>query len=196
MRDADDSNISVKSARAGPRVLASGTRVLARRLQRTVKAAKRAVARPWRRTFLGVPLPPRRPYRRRVSDKALQALKHEVRQRTCRTRGGALPRVGHDRQRCLNGWSAYVRGAEAPSPFKELDSGGRRRLRCSRWNQGGRPRFRQLRQRGVRQDLAWHTGQSAHGPWRLSRRPARAIALPGGSFDKLGLPHLHRPARR
>ena len=73
VRDADESNISGKSARTGQRVLASGARFLARRLKRTVNAAKSAVDRPWRRTFLGFPFTRRRPHRRQVSAKALQA---------------------------------------------------------------------------------------------------------------------------
>jgi len=196
VRYADDSNIYVKSARAGQRVLASVTRFLARRLRLTVNVAKSAVDRPWRRTFLGFTLTMRRPYRRRVSDKALKALKDEVRQRTCRTRGVSLPRVVHDLQQYLNGWYAYFRVAEAQAPFKELDSWVRRRLRCYVWKQWGRHRYRELRKRGVSQDLAWNTCKSAHGPWRLSRSPALAIALPGGYFDKAGLPRLHQPSRR
>ena len=196
VRYADDSNIYVKSVRAGQRVLTSATRFWERRLKLTVNAAKSAVDRPWRRTFLGFTLTTRRPYRRRVSDKALKALKDEIRQRTCRTRGVALPRVVQDLQRYLNGWYAYFRVAEAQSSFKELDSWVRRRLRCYVWKQWGRHRYRELRKRGVSQDLAWNTCQSAHGPWRLSRSPALAIAIPGGYFDKLGLPRLYRPPRR
>jgi len=130
VRYADDRKIYVQSARAGQRVLTSVTRFLERRLKRTVNAAKSAVDRPWRRIFLGLTLTTRRPYRRRVSDKALKALQEERRQRTCRTRGVALPRVVQDLQRSLNGWYASFRVAEAPSSFKELDSWGRRRLRC------------------------------------------------------------------
>jgi RNA-directed DNA polymerase len=73
VRDADDGNIDAKSARAGQRVLARVTRCFARRLKRTVNAAKRAVDRPWRRTFLGCTCTGRRPNRRRVSVQALQA---------------------------------------------------------------------------------------------------------------------------
>jgi RNA-directed DNA polymerase len=73
VRDADDCNIYVKSARAGQRVLASVTRFLTRRLKPTVNAAKSAVDRPWRRTFLGFTFTGRRPNRRRVSNKALKA---------------------------------------------------------------------------------------------------------------------------
>jgi RNA-directed DNA polymerase len=196
VRYADDCNIYVKSARAGQRVLTSVTRFLARRLKLTVNAAKSAVDRPWRRTFLGFTFTGHRPNRRRVSEKALKACKQEVRRLTSRTRGVSLARVGGDLRQYLDGWYAYFGFAEAPSSFKELDSWIRRRLRCYRWKQWGRRRYRELRRRGVSRDLAWNTVKSAHGPWRISRSPALAIALPGSYFDGLGLPRLHRGAPR
>jgi RNA-directed DNA polymerase len=192
VRYADDSNIYVKSARAGHRVLARVSRFLERRLKLTVNAVKSAVDRPWRRTFLGFTFTGRRPHRRRVSDKALKAFKQEVRQRTSRTRGVPLRRIGHELRQYLEGWYAYFRLAEAQSTFKELDSWVRRRLRCYVWKQWGRRRYRELRKRGVSQDLAWNTSKSAHGPWRLSRSPALAIALPGHALDRLGVPRLYR----
>lgn len=196
VRYADDSNIYVKSARAGQRVLTSVTRFLERRLQLTVNAAKSAVDRPWRRTFLGFTFTRRRPHRRQVSEKALKALKQEIRQQTSRTRGVSLRRVVDDLRQYLTGWSAYFGFAEVQSPFKELDSWVRRRLRCYVWKQWGRRRYRELQHRGVSRDLAWNTCKSAHGPWRLSRSPALAIALPGRYFDRLGLPRLHQHPRR
>jgi RNA-directed DNA polymerase len=176
-------------------VLASVTRFFARRLKLTVNAAKSAVDRPWRRTFLGFTFMGRRPHRRQVSDKALKAFKQEVRQRTSRTRGVPLRRLVHELRQDLEGWYAYFRFAEAQSTFKELDSWVRRRLRRYVWKQWGRRRYRDLRKRGVSQDLAWNTCKSAHGPWRLSRSPALAIALPGQSFDRLCVPRLHRRSR-
>jgi RNA-directed DNA polymerase len=196
VRYADDGNIDVKSARAGQRVLTSVTRVLARRLQLAVHAAKSAVDRPWRRTFLGVTFTGHRPNRRRVSEKALKACKQEVRRLTFRTRGVSLARVGGDLRHYLSGWYAYVGFAEAPCSFKALDSWSRRRRRCYRWQQWGRRRYRELRRRGVSRDLAWTTVKSAPGPWRLRRSPALAIALPGRYFDGLGLPRLHRGSHR
>jgi RNA-directed DNA polymerase len=196
VRYADDSNIFVKSARAGQRVLASVTRFLERRLKLAVNAAKSAVARPWQRTFLGFTFTGHRPNRRRVSAKALEACKHEVRKLTSRTRGVSLGRAVGELRRYLDGWHAYFGFAEASSSFKELDSWIRRRLRCYLWKQWGRRQYRALRRRGVSRDLAWNTVKSAHGPWRLSRSPALAIALPGRYFDSLGLPRLHRRPRR
>jgi hypothetical protein len=105
------------------------------------------------------------------------------------------------RQRVCRAWLchggyAYFGFVEVPASFKELDSWLRRRLRCYLWKQWGRRRYRELRRRGVSRDLAWNTVKSAHGPWRLSRSPALAIALPGAYFAGLGLPRLHRGASR
>jgi RNA-directed DNA polymerase len=196
VRYADARNSFVKSARAGQRVLASVTRCLARRLKLAVNAAKRAVARPWQRTFLGFTFTGHRPNRRRVSEKAREACKHEVRKLTSRTRGVSRGRVVGDLRQYLDGWYAYFGFTEAPSSVKELDSWIRRRLRCDLWKQWGRRQDRELRQRGVSRDLAGNTVKSAHGPWRLSRSPALAIALPGRSFDGLGVPRLHRGSHR
>jgi RNA-directed DNA polymerase len=138
VRVADDSNIYVKSLRAGQRVLASVMRFLERQLKLTVNAAKSAVDRPWRRTLLGFTFPRRRPNQRLVSEKALKALQQEVRQRTCRTRGVSLPRVVQDLRLYLDGWYAYFRFAEGQSILQEEDSWVRRRLRCYVWKQWGR----------------------------------------------------------
>jgi RNA-directed DNA polymerase len=196
VRDADDGTIFVKSARAGQRVVARVTRCLARRLKLAVNAAKSAVARPWQRTLLGFTCTGHRPNRRRVSEKALEACKHEVRKLTSRTRGVSLGRVVGDRRRDLDGWYAYFGVTEAPSSVKALDSWVRRRRRGYLWQQWGRRRYRERRRRGVSRELAWNTGTSAQGPWRISRRPARAIALPGRAFDARGLPRLHRSSPR
>lgn len=196
VRDADDCNIYVKRGRAGPRVLASVTRCWERRLKLRVHAAKSAVDRPWRRTFQGVTFTGHRPHRRRVSAKALEACKHEVRKLTSRTRGVSLGRVVGERRRYLDGWYASVGVTAAPSSVKEWDAWIRRRLRGDQWKPWGRRQYRELRRRGVSRNLAWNTVTSAHGPWRLRQSPALAIALPGGSFDGLGVPRLSRVSRR
>src|SRR3954463_10049942 len=52
-RYADDSNIYVRSRRAGERVMESITRFIATKLKLKVNELKSAVARPWERKFLG-----------------------------------------------------------------------------------------------------------------------------------------------
>jgi RNA-directed DNA polymerase len=196
VRYADDCNIYVKSAKAGRRVLASVTRYLLKKLRLKVNEGKSAVDRPWRRGFLGFTFTGRRPNRRKVSDKAILRFKGEIRQRTQRTRGVMFQRVVDDLRSYLLGWQAYFGFSEAKSVFKELDSWIHRRLRCYLWKQWGRRRYRELRGRGVSRDLAWNTVKSAHGPWRLSRSPALAFALPSRYFFQSGLPLLYERSPR
>jgi RNA-directed DNA polymerase len=71
-----------------------------------------------------------------------------------------------------------------------LDKWIRRKLRCYHWKQWGRAGCRELRRRGVSVHEAWNIAKSAHGPWRLSRTPTLALALPARYFSSLGLPSL------
>ena len=187
-RYADDCNIYVGSYQAGARVMVSITRFLANRLKLSVNTAKSAVGRPWRRSFLGFNVSWH--VNRRVSAKAVKALKQRVRAITSRTRGRRIGTVIGELRRYLLGWQAYYGIAQVRHMFRELDSWIKRRLRCYLWKQWGRAGYRELRKRGVSRDLAWNTCKSAHGPWRLSRSPALAFALPARYFAGLGLPRL------
>lgn len=196
VRYGDDCNIYVQSAKSGRRVLASITQYLMRKLRLKVNGSKSAVDRPWKRTFLGFTFTGRRPNRRKVSDKAILRFKEEIRRLTWRTRGVTFRRVIDELRSYLLGWGGYFGFSEAKSAFKELDSWIHRRLRSYLWKQWGRRRYRELRDRGVSRDLAWNTVKSAHGPWRLSRSPALAFALPGRVFSQMGLPLLYERSSR
>jgi RNA-directed DNA polymerase len=189
VRYADDSNVYVRSKRAGYRVLGSLNRFLCTRLKLKVNEAKSAVGRPWERTFLGFRFT-RRDFRRCISPEAVKRLKERVREITRRTQGRRIERVAQELRRYLLGWKAYFGYAEVRSIFKEWDSWIQRRLRGYLWKQWGPRGYKALRQRGVSRPLAWNTAKSAHGPWRLSRSPALAMALPGRYFDGLGVPRL------
>jgi RNA-directed DNA polymerase len=121
----------------------------------------------------------------------MEKFKGEIRAMTSRTRGVAINQVVADLRQYPLGWKAYFGFSEAKSVFKELDSWIRRRLRCYLWKQWGRRGYRELVNRGVSRDLAWNTAKSAHGPWRLSKSPGLAFALPTRYFDSLGVPRLY-----
>jgi RNA-directed DNA polymerase len=104
VRDAEDCNLYGRSARAGARVLARGTRDLKRQLRLVGNAAKRAVDRPWRRTFLGLSFTGRQPNRRQGRVKALKAYKQEIRRLTQRPRGVSLPQVAQEVRRDVTAW--------------------------------------------------------------------------------------------
>lgn len=188
-RYADDCNIMVKSMRAGERVMASVSRFVSKSLRLTVNPLKSAVDRPAKRKFLGFTVS-RNGALLKVADKAIDKLKARVRELTRRTRGRRLSDIVAELRETLLGWKAYFGIAEVMSPLREIDKWVRRKLRCYIWKQWGRAGYRELRKRGVSVREAWNTSKSAHGPWRLSKTPALALALPVRYFSSIGLPAL------
>jgi RNA-directed DNA polymerase len=188
-RYADDCNILVRSQRAGERVMASVKRFLSDSLRLTVNPLKSAVDHPAKRKFLGFTVS-RWDARLKVADPAIDKLKARVRELTRRTRGRRLSDIVAELRETLLGWKAYFDIAEVLSPLRDLDKWIRRKLRCYIWKQWGRAGYRELRKRGVSVREAWNTSKSAHGPWRLSKTPALALALPVRYFSSMGLPSL------
>ena len=191
-RYADDSNIYVRSRRAGERVMESMTRFITTKLKLKVNELKSAVARPWERKFLGFSFTRAALPKRRIAPKAVGRFKERVRELTSRRRGVSIERMAEELSRYLRGWIGYFGKCETPSVLEGLDQWFRRRLRSAIWKQWkrGTVRFAELRKRGVGKDLAAQTAGNAHGPWRLANSPALGIALPHAYFDSLGIPRL------
>lgn len=191
-RYADDSNIYVRSRRAGERVMESLRRFITTKLKLKVNEQKSAVARPWKRKFLGFSFTSAGVPKRRIAPHAVDRFKQRVRELTSRTRGVSIERMAKDLTRYLRGWLGYFGKCETPGVLNGLEQWVRRRLRSVIWKQWkrGAVRFAELRKRGVGSDLAGQTVGSAHGPWRLANSPALAIALPNAYFDSLGIPRL------
>jgi RNA-directed DNA polymerase len=191
-RYADDSNIYVRSRRAGERVMESVTRFITSRLKLKVNQQKSAVARPWARKFLGFSFTSAGVPKRRIAPKAVDRFKERIRELTSRTRGVSTERMAEELARYLRGWIGYFGKCETPSVLEGLEQWFRRRLRSAIWKQWkrGSVRFAELRSRDVGKDLAAKTAGSAHGPWRLADSLALHVALPNAYFDSLGLPRL------
>jgi RNA-directed DNA polymerase len=191
-RYADDSNIYVRSRRAGERVMASISTFITTKLKLKVNQQKSAVARPWERKFLGFSFTWNREPKRRIAPKAVLRFKERVRELTSRTRGVSIERMAEELAQYLRGWLGYFGKCQTPSVLQGLEEWTRRRLRSVIWKQWkrGTVRFAELRKRGVGKDLAAQTAGSAHGPWRLANSPALAMALPNAYFDSLGIPRL------
>src|SRR4051795_1443599 len=85
-RYADDSNIYVRSRRAGERVMESITRFITAKLKLKVNQPKSAVARPWERKFLGFSFTSAGIPKRRIAPKAVDRFKKRVRELTSRTK--------------------------------------------------------------------------------------------------------------
>ncbi len=192
VRYADDSNIYVRSRRAGERVMMSTRKFITTKLKLKVNEEKSAVARPRERKFLGFSFTWQREPKRRIAPKAIARFKQRVRELTRRTRGVSVETMVAQLGRYLTGWRGYFGFCQTPSVLGNLDRWLRRRLRSVVWKQWkyARVRFAELRKRGVGKDLAAQTAGSAHGPWRLSNSPALSYALPNAYLASLGLPQL------
>ncbi len=195
VRYADDSNVYVRSERAGQRVMASLTAFITHKLKLKVNSEKSAVARPVERKFLGFSFTHHAEPKRRIAPKAIVRFKERARELTRRTRGAGLERMVAELAAYLRGWRNYFGFCQTPSVLLGLEQWLRRRLRAVLWKQWkrGRTRFAELRKRGVGLQLAAKTAGSAHGPWHLANSQALTIALPNAYFDSLGLPRLVAP---
>jgi len=191
-RYADDSNIYVRSRRAGERVMTSITAFITGKLKLRVNQQKSAVARPWQRKFLGFSFTLHREPQRRIAPKAILRFKERVRELTRRTRGISMEKMAEQLGRYLQGWQGYFGYCQTPSVLRDLDYWTRRRLRAFLWKQWrrGTVRFAELTARGVDSKLAAQTAGSVHGPWRLAESPGLHIALPKAYFASLGIPSL------
>jgi RNA-directed DNA polymerase len=191
-RYADDSNIYVRSRRAGERVMKSLTRFISTKLKLQVNQSKSAVAEPWERKFLGFSFTRSESPKRRIAPQAVKRFKERVRELTSRTRGISIERMAKELALYLRGWVGYFGKCETPSVLQSLEEWTRRRLRSAIWKQWkrGTVRFAELRKRGVSFQLAATTAGSAHGPWHLANSKALALALPNAYFDSLGIPRL------
>ena len=95
-RYADDSNIYVRSRRAGKRVMESITRFITTKLKPRVNQQKSAVARPWERKFLGFSFTNAGVPKRRIAPKAVDRFQERVRELTSRTRGVSIERMADE----------------------------------------------------------------------------------------------------
>src|SRR5882724_3803442 len=135
-RSADDSNIYVRSRRAG--------------------------ARPGARKFRGFSFTSAGTPKRRIAPKAVDRFKERIRELTSRNRGVSIERMAEELSRYLRGWIGYFGKCETPSVLAGLEQWLRRRLRSAIWKQWkrGPARFAELRRRAVNADLAAQTAGS------------------------------------
>ena len=195
-RYADDSNIYVRSRRAGDRVMSRVCRFLTTQLRRPVNASKSAVARPEERAFLGFRLT-NEGSERHIAPNALDRFKTRIRELTCRTRGVSLAQLIEPLAQYLIGWRGSFGFCQTPRVLSTLDAWIRRRLRMYLWRQWqhGQHRFAELRRRGVPKFGAAVAAGSPTGFWRMSGHPAVQQALRNHYFDSVGLPRVAASSR-
>src|SRR5712692_156993 len=192
VRYADDSNIYVRSERAGQRVMESITRFITQKLKLKVNETKSAVARPQQRKFLGFSFTDGPEIKRTIAPKALERFKHRIREVTLRAKGVSLDTTIAELASYLRGWRSYFGFCETPVVLEYLTRWVRLRLRAAMWRQWKTPRRRRaaLLALGVRPRLASNTAGSGRGPWYLARSRALSVGLSNAYFRSLGLPSL------
>ena len=192
VRYADDSNIYVRSERAGQRVMESVKRFITEKLKLKVNESKSAVAKPQERKFLGFSFTAGKELKRKIAPQAINRFKERVREITAQGKGNSMKKVIEELAQYLRGWRGYFGFCETPSVLRALESWIRRRVRCAFWRQWktGRQRYAELVQRGVSGEAAAKTASSRRGPWRVSQSPALDQALSNAYLASLGLPSL------
>src|SRR5436309_514880 len=192
VRYADDSNIYVRSERAGQRVMDSITRFITQRLKLKVNDKKSAVARPQERKFLGFSFTSDPEIRRRIAPKAVERFKERVRQITRQAKGVSLETTMAKLAPYMRGWRGYFGFCETPDMLINLTRWVRLRLRAALWRQWKTQRRRRamLIQLGVRGILAGNTAASGRGPWHLAHSKALNVGLSNAYFRSRGLPSL------
>jgi RNA-directed DNA polymerase len=192
VRYADDSNIYVRSERAGHRVMKSLTRFITHTLKLKVNEAKSAVARPQERTFLGFSFTAGREVKRTIAPKALERFKARVRAITRRAKGVSIETTIAELAPYMRGWRGYFAFCETPEALVYLTRWVRLRLRAALWRQWRTPRRRRaaLLELGVRPQLASNTAGSGRGPWYLARAKALSVGISNAHLISLGLPTL------
>jgi len=192
VRYADDSNIYVRSERAGQRVMESITRFITQKLKLRVNEAKSAVARPQERKFLGFSFSTGPEIKRLIAPKALERFKHRIREVTRRAKSVSMKTTIDALAPYMRGWRNYFGFCETPQVLIRLTRWVRLRLRSALWRQWKTQRRRRaaLLQLGVRPRLASNTAGSGLGPWYLARAKALSVGLSNAYFKSLGLPTL------
>jgi group II intron reverse transcriptase/maturase len=193
VRYADDCNVYVRSKRAGERVMQSLVRLYAK-LKLRVNESKSAVAKAGERSFLGYSfwVAPGRLIKRRVSPKALMAMKERVRQITSRNGGKSIVQVVAMLRSYLVGWKEYFRLADTPKVFEGVDQWLHRRLRMvilKQWKRGTTA-YRELRARGLSDRSARAAAANVNRWWRMATHGALKTVFPVRYFDQLGVPRL------
>jgi RNA-directed DNA polymerase len=192
VRYADDSNIYVRSERAGQRVMDSIKRFITKRLKLKVNEKKSAVARPQERKFLGFTFTDGPIVRRRIAPQAVERFKKRIREITRQAKSVSLETTMATLAPYMRGWRGYFGFCETPDLLIRLTGWVRARLRAALWRQWKTTRRRRamLAQLGVHGRLAGDTAASGRGPWHMAHSKALCFALSSAFFRDRGLPSL------
>lgn len=190
-RYADDSNIYVRSEKAGRRVLDSITRFVEKKLKLKVNQGKSAVARPSRRKFLGYSfMRNKERIKVRVPKESIRKIKKKLKQVFRQGRGRNLEKfIKEMLNPVIRGWINYYKLVETRLFAEDLDGWVRRKLRAILWRQWKRSWTRRCKRMGagLAEERAVTSAFNRRGPWWNAGASHMNEAFPMNFFDKLGL---------
>lgn len=189
VRYADDSNIYVKSRRAGERVMKSATNFLEGKLKLTVNRDKSAIGSPTRRKFLGFCLhPTKEGIKIRPHSKSKAKVKAKLKEKTKRNRGKSIEAILKEIRQQMNGWINYYGICTMKQFMWDLNGWLRRRIRQYIWKQWKKPRTkcRNLIALGIEKQKAYEWSNTRKGYWRISKSFVLHRSLTDKELTRLG----------
>lgn len=192
VRYEDDSNIYLKSKRAGQRVMESITTFLKVKLKLKVNLQKSAVDIPDKRKFLGFNLYHyHEGIRIRIAPQAIKRFKSKIRQITSRSNGQNIIKRILRLNLYLRGWIQYFSLSDTPYILKMLEGWIRRRLRMCLWKQWKkiRTKYHNLIKLGLPDWAALRLACTRKAYWHIAGDSLNS-ALPNAYWANLGLMSL------
>jgi RNA-directed DNA polymerase len=193
VRYADDSNIYVKSVKAGERVKKGITEFIEKKLKLKVNEEKSAVGKPRARIFLGMSFykifKKTRIY---VPKKSKQRFEDKLKKLTNRNWGVSMEYRIHKVNQLIQGWGNYFKVGDIKKYSSTIDSHIRRRLRACRWKEWKKvkTKYRNLMKLGISREEAWKNANTRKGYWHFSNSPVIDRALNNKYWETLGLKSL------
>jgi len=195
VRYADDSNVFVKSQRAGERVMESIVKYLGKKLRLKVNREKSAVARPEDRHFVGFrlkPIPGKEEVEILLSERSKRRIDARIVELTPRNWGNRLSNCIKRLNQFLKGWIGFFGQctAQVESTLESLDAHIRRRLRAILFKQWKRKKtiIRKLKSYGARHRTVMKSVcDGRKSIWALSISSASHSALRNKKFVDWGL---------
>ena len=188
-RFADDSNIYVKSKKAGKRVMESMRKLLEDKLKLKVNQEKSKVDLVSRRRFLGFSFYfAKSGINVRIHPDSYERFKEKIRVITNRNTGISIEVRLKRLNQVTIGWVNYFGIAKAKANIAELERWIRRRLRACIWKQWKKigTKHRNLLNLGISRGKAWEYANTRKGYWRTSNSPILSRTLTNAYLEKLG----------
>jgi RNA-directed DNA polymerase len=189
-RYADDFIITVKSANAAKRVMASVIRYCEGRLRLIVNRAKSRAAPLKTCAFLGYRLNNRA--KLAWTEKAHHRFKERIREITSRNRGHKVQTVIGELNLYVRGWLNYYKLSSTYKEVRALSVWVRRRVRLYYWKQWKQPRTRRrnLLSLGADPATVHMATRSRKGYWRMSQTEIVRFALNNRWLEEQGVPDV------